>query len=1283
MDAASGLSRTFFLWVQPMLRTGFGKPLAAEDRLLVPKKLQPTEVYARFAELWQEAKKNDKEPSVVRILVTMFRWDIFVEILIQVCMAVARIGSVLLLRRLVGIITNSSSDAEQVLGIILAVSLGLVNFTDGIMNTLANWRFAMMLHMMLGIFGQASFRKGMVLHPSSQDKFRRGDIVNLALSDCNRLLESVTVLTLGASAPIMLLFAMSFLVAILGPTVLVTFVIIITNVAIVRQVAKMQGKTFRGKAVQQGRRLGSLNEMLQSARFMKFYTLEEHYIEQVGKIRDEELHNLRWMKSSVAAAWPLAATVPICMTAVIFGFQLLLNGELPNAQDTIAVLALCRFMYLPFAFFGGAMGGLNIFFAVAGRLNGLLVQPEVELRPIAALPPVGKVEPRATLTIDDKNFRWDVNPKAPPTLKNISVQVPCGELWAVVGSLGSGKSSLLFAAAGGINSDGDGSVSVAGPTRALVTQEPMVLNATIRDNILFGEAPELEDRAMEERYVHALEVSALDQDLDALPVGDLTEIGEKGLTLSGGQKARVALARAVFGTQPDGLVLLDDPLAAVDAHVGEHMFQRCIVEALSGTTRLLVTNQLQYLDHEAVSRVLVMHEGRIVEIGTFAELSAKSGSHFAKMLASVGAGRSSDRASTTTAVGSLTAAESPTSGGAPDLLSPASKTSKRTTHVSLASQGTLSVRETKSVGVVTKSSYLFYLQALGGPPVLLLLAVASWSFSASEITPDLFIAFWQDDLFGRSQEGYFGMWLSIGVAAICINVLSRICWVLATVRAARRIHDGVFAKVVRCTMALFNRTPSGQIMSRLGEDQMLADWAVALQTEVLFIITGTVLNQMTLVITARPLVAPFIFVFGILFFCIREVHRRTNREAIRWYLLTKSALFQCFEETLAGASTIHAFGREALFHERLKHAMEENTAWLLARDATNLWVEQRLCLLGSLVVVTLAIQLIFLPGVVSSSVAGVAVIFALNSGTQLRFLVYFMVQVEGAFASVERIVEFSKGLELEPAYRRPQVDDRLEREQWPDATKGGLVFENVALRYRDNLPRALDGFSATLAPVEKIGIVGRTGSGKSSIISALVRLYPLEGGRILLGGVDLAECGLKLVRRTITIVPQDPVLFSGTVRGNLDPTGAVGDEELWSGLRRCGLEELVRGLDGGLAANVSEGGRNFSVGERQVLCLTRALLRRTRVLCLDEATANVDPTNDQRIQRVLSTEVQGMLVLTIAHRLHTIMNTDRILVVDKGGLAQLDTPAALMQQEGIFRELAERAGLSKSDATKL
>jgi ATP-binding cassette subfamily C (CFTR/MRP) protein 10 len=323
----------------------------------------------------------------------------------------------------------------------------------------------------------------------------------------------------------------------------------------------------------------------------------------------------------------------------------------------------------------------------------------------------------------------------------------------------------------------------------------------------------------------------------------------------------------------------------------------------------------------------------------------------------------------------------------------------------------------------------------------------------------------------------------------------------------------------------------------------------------------------------------------------------------------------------------------------------------------------------------MAAQMVLIPGHVSDVVGSVALIYALQLGFSLKTTCYFMVQAEGVLASSERIAELTNEPEQEPVRVLPE-DEHLQASGWPGQTETVLAFEDVCLRYQPHLPRALDGITAQLLAGEKIGIVGRTGSGKSTIMGTIFRLFEIEKGRILLGGQDISRIGLRALRRQITIVPQDPILFSGCLRQNLDPLGVRTDDELRSVLSRCYLDELMQGLNGGLSAAVAEGGSNFSLGERQVLCLARALLRQAKVLCLDEATANIDPTNDKRIQDVLSNDFGDCLMLTIAHRLHTVIRYNRIMVLDAGRLAQLDTPANLLAELGIFQGLANQAGIT-------
>lgn len=1282
MDNAGPVSRAFLLWVDPMMWAGARRPLGADEALKLPRRLHPANLQQIFEQAWTTElaaaalkTKQDQNrqvlPSFVHVLWRILGDYIVRSMALQTFVVVMKCACVLQLRRLIQIV-NADDDERRGEGLALSAGLMVCNFLDGMMGSLAAGQLQLALYGCLICWAQATLRKGSLLHPSVQGKHPRGTLVSLALSDLNRIVESSSILMYGLSAPVMLVFAFALMAFLLGPMVFVAILVSIVGTYAIHRAGKLQGASFRSKMAFQGKRLAVLNEMLQSVRFTKYYVLEEHYEAKMLDFREKEVSALRWMKMSLAFNWPIAACVPTGVSIMIFVLHILIHGDLPDKADTFAVLALSRFLYLPFAFFGTFLGGVGMFRAAGGRLRSLLLEPEVQYHSLpsaltsngeaSSIVPDRKSSPQYGVSICNKDFCWSPDTNATATLQSITVEVPRGQLWVIVGELGSGKSSLLAAILGGIDERGtrdhERSAVASGPSRTYVAQEPMVMNATLRENVIFS-AQDVKDETLEAAYTAA----ALWPDLEVLPAGDQTEIGEKGLTLSGGQKARVALARAVVATKPGGLVLLDDPLAAVDAQVGAHLFEECIVDALSGATRLLVTNQLHFLDHVGVSQIVVMDAGKIVEQGTYTELLDDRESYFSRMVSAQGGkdrqeGRQSMRKSQ---------AKPPVMQSLRNSLMPA-PIDKR------VSTNTLTTAEGKREGAVVWSTFRFYFKSLGGCHVFMMLAFCSWMFHWCEVLPDVTLALWQDDVFELSRDSYLWIWLAVAIVSLGLCLMSRISWSLATTKAAKQIHLRLLSRVIHCPTSFFDKTPSGRIMNRLGEDQALVDWTSALMLEVMCIVVCQALDQLSLVIISRPLVGPFVIFYACCFFAIREIHRRASRETIRWWMVTKSQVFNSFEEIVSGAPTIYAFGREAQFRARFEDALLANVQWLMSKDSSGLWAEQRLALVGAAVVGTLGAQMVLVPDVVNGSLSSIAIIYALQLGFTLKTISYFMVQVEGVFASVERIMEFSDNLEQEPAWHLP-LDKKLEKDAWPN-DQCELVFESVRVRYLQIMAPALDNLSLRLRAREKVGIVGRTGSGKSTIMGALFRLFPLEQGRILIGGVDTATIGINLLRKQITIVPQDPILFSGDLRKNLDPVGVRSDDELWQALKRCSMAEMVEGLEGQLAARVAEGGGNFSVGERQVLCLARALLRNARILCLDEATANVDPTNDQRIQQVLSKEIADCLVLTIAHRLHTVMHSDRVLVLELGRLAQLDTPANLLAQPGIFRDLANEAGIS-------
>jgi ABC-type multidrug transport system fused ATPase/permease subunit len=1260
-DEAGCLSRALFLWAQPMVRAGFSRPLQENDGVMLPRRLVPKVIHNEFSIAWQaELSSKSGQPSLLKILWRVLGGYLRLALIVQVGVVVTKFGCVMLLRRLVQIVSEGE-DESRGQGIVVIVLLCFLSCTEGVLAANASYNYQLSLVGLSGCFAHSVLRKGMILHPDVQEGNKRGDLVNLALSDCNRLFEMSLITMQGLLAPLLLVIGFVLLSVILGPLVLSAFVISSAASVILHRLGKLSGASFRNKMKCQGNRIAVVNEFLQSVRFTKYYVLEEHYKSQVMHHRHLEMRHLRRQKLAGVLNWFTAAGVPCIITAFILSFYRLVHGGLPAPEDTFALIATVRFMYLPFAFFGDFLNAVNIILAATGRLRKLLMLPEVQPAPLL---PICNSEDGAAVLINGQSFSWYSNPAQPVALASIDMQIPQGELWVVVGEIGSGKSSLISAVLGHVLATGSDSSSPAvqssGPSRAYVSQEPMIMNATIKENIIFG-TDDFKNN-MQIAYEEALWDTALGPDLEIMPARDFTEIGEKGITLSGGQKARIALARAVFASKPGGLVLLDDPLAAVDAHVGAHIFEHCICKALKSTTRILVTNQLHFLANPAISHIIVMSHGSIAEQGTFEQLTTNTTSHLSRMASTLGGIEAwkSKRSESKDFVQRPLGNKEPADQKIPD------------------PSAVLTDKEASREAAVTWTTMFFYVRQVN-PCLFACAVIGCWFFHLGELLPDLFLAAWQDDIWAMTQDTFASLWLIILFSGWLILLLSRTSWIVIAEHAGKRIHTKMLERLLCCTTSFFDRTPSGQIMNRFGEDQSLVDWIAPMFLEVLFLVSFKGLDMLALPIIAYPQGAPIIGFVLVAFMLGREVHRRSNRETIRWWITSKSPLYSIFEEALTGVPTIFAFGREQYFFNRFEDALTLNLRWILSREASNHWANQRFCFIGAVVVATFAAFMLFTSSPVSTSFGTVAIIQTLMLGENFQWMSYFLVQVEGMFTSVERARQFTSLLEQEPP--RFQPADKSLALDWPPV-QSSLEFRSVSIRYFPHMPRALDSLTIHILPLENIGIVGRTGSGKSTIMGAVFRLFPLESGQIIFGGVDVSSLGLAFLRTRITIVPQDPVLFSGDLRRNLDPLSKHSDSTLLDTLKQCGLEEIVNKLEGGIHAAVAEGGTNFSVGEKQVLCLARALLRKARILCLDEATANVDPTNDARIQKVLSSDLENCISMIIAHRLHTVMNCDRILVLDAGKLAQFDKPQVLLSQPGIFQNLADKAGLRHAEASK-
>ncbi|XP_038070620.1 multidrug resistance-associated protein 4-like [Patiria miniata] len=857
-------------------------------------------------------------------------------------------------------------------------------------------------------------------------------------------------------------------------------------------------------------------------------------------------------------------------------------------------------------------------------------------------------------------------------LDGISIHVEPGELLAVIGPVGCGKSSLLMALLGELPTVSG--VNVVSGRVGYTAQQPWILSGTLKDNILFGLPHE------PAKYQRVIRQCALSRDIALLPDGDLTLVGERGVTLSGGQRARVSLARAVYSDAD--VYLLDDPLSAVDPAVGRHLFDRCILSYLSEKPRILVTHQLQFLDK--ADKILVLKQGKVADYGTYHQLQ-KHGVDFAALLKKKSKKGDYDG-----------------EGGEPPTLerqlSMMSRTSVCSTAVSVPEfefEAPVNiVPEETAVGTVGIGVYLRYFRA--GASLLLLLFWLLMVFGAQAVfsLSDWWLSQWayseEQDLAAQnltSQDGeYFVQYdkrtyfIQPYAIMCCVTIVA--CFVRSFlffhifVTAARNLHNQMFSAIIRAPMKFFDDNPVGRVLNRFAKDigfmdellpSTFTDFLQIMVLTLATVIVITVFNPLCLTFTL-PIVIVFIFT--------RRYFLASSRDVKRLEANARSPVFSHLSATLTGLSTVRAFKAQQRFIEEFDEFQDKHTrAWFLFL-ATTRWFGVQLDSFSVLFVggvsFTSVLAVNFLE--LNSGIVGLSLTYAINLMGAFQWGVRQSAEVENQMTSVERVgqyVDIKSEAALETDYKPP-----------PDWPKYGLItFEGMSLSYTDDGPLVLKKINCCFRPKEKVGIVGRTGAGKSSLMTVLMRLAE-PTGTIMIDGIDTALIGLHDLRKKVSFIPQDPVLFSGTLRRNLDPFENHEDPDIWRALEEVELKPVVEELPDKLEAILTEGGTNFSVGQRQLLCLARAILRKNKILIVDEATANVDIRTDRLIQATIRQRFKHCTVLTIAHRLNTIMDSDRVLVLDAGRLIEFDEPYILLQKEdGIFMNMVQETG--KAETAKL
>lgn len=1071
----------------------------------------------------------------------------------------------------------------------------------------------------------AMYKRAFQLSVEGRGKMPSGKLLTLLSADISRVDDAAEYFHCMWVAPIVIIVTIILLCLQIGASGLIGFVIFVVAIPLTTLNVKWY-LSFRQKSMEwTEKRTKLLAELLGNMSVIKMFTYELPFLSQLNNFRAKEMGYLKKLLYTRSLNETMTLNLPLIASVLSF----VVFSRLGNAFDPALIFTALQYFNALRPPLNQVPKSLSLAVDATNALGRLAEFFEADT--MCERAPVNEqldVAVRANAT-----FAW------PEFSVHADMEIPRGQLTAIVGPVGSGKSSLLSGLLGDVATTG--SVALGGRV-GYCPQEAWIQNATIRDNILFGQPWD------EDKYWRVIDKASLRRDLDLLGARDLTEIGEKGINISGGQKQRINIARALYFDAD--IVLLDDPLSAVDAHVGAALFKNAILDLKrQGKTVVLVTHALHFLPQ--VDYIYTLDGGRIVQRGRYADILQGP---FKQLMDQFGGDTTQDEDSKDEApVHSSDIADEKKIGDSPAADTPGDR---------------LMMDEERKLGSVGWRVYAAYLKC--GPGWIVLAAAFAAGMTGTSVMSTVWLTFWSEDKFREAGSFYQGIYAVLGVVSSVFTLLTGMAMTANAVRASRGLYDRALRRVFFSPTSFFDTTPLGRILGVFGKDVDTLDNVVPEMVRIALLVLANMIGAVVIISINFPYFLAAMAGVSIAYVTYALYYRRSARELKRLDSMLRSAHYAHFSESLGGMSTVRAYGEDERFvAENARRLDIQNRAFLLTR-ANMMWLESRLGWLGVGLMLIVALLCVFAGGrTINAAQIGMCLTFMSSISGALQGLVHVSIEIEQSMNSVERITHYC-GIPQEAAY------EGAAPAAWP--CEGGIQFNKSVMAYRPGLPAVLKGVSLAVQPGERVGIVGRTGAGKTSITVALYRLVELMSGSVTIDGVDIATIGLRPLRQAISIIPQDPVLFSGTLRSNLDPFEQHDDIELYDALDRAGL--AGRSLD----AMVDVGGSNLSIGERSLVSLARAFVKRAAITVLDEATAAVDMQSDLAIQRAIRAECQRsrQTLLGIAHRLRTVIGWDKILVMDAGEVAEFASPLELWDARGIFRSMCEQSSITRGDIAR-
>uniref|UniRef100_A0A182RBN2 ABC-type xenobiotic transporter n=1 Tax=Anopheles funestus TaxID=62324 RepID=A0A182RBN2_ANOFN len=1273
-DDANLFSKIVFYWVRPLIAKGVsGKLKRSDDLFDLPEAL----TLHRVTEKLQSALNTTT--SLLKALHRCFGWEFYLVGLLRLFGDLSGFAGPILLGGLLRTedngngttITDPTDPNAMVDYRAYYYALGL--FISALVSAFSavhfNWRMTFVSSKMRMSIVTAIYQKSLT---AKQLQTARPEILNLMSTDTDRIVNSCISFHSFWSIPFQLFTTLYLLYTQLGVAFVAGVLFAVLLIPINRKIAQKIGQLSQGLMSAKDGRVTITTEAISGAKDIKLNAWEDVFIGKIHNRREEEMHFLARRKYLDALCVYFWATTPVLMCLFTFGTSILLGKPL-TAATTYTSVALLNMLIGPLNAFPWVLNGLTEAWVSLKRVQELFDLPDVNLqecyRPLSATDASFSNSSKrpVVLAIKDGNFEFEIKRSRNDlklvqediidfAFRDLTLQVRQGELVCLEGPVGGGKSSLLQVIMGYFKCVA-GAVAISTDINegfGYVAQTAWLQQGTIRDNILWGEIYD------EARYKAVIHACALQYDLDALR-GDSTGVGEQGRTLSGGQKARVALARAVY--QNKSIYLLDDILSALDAHVASHIIRHCLFGLLKDKTRIVVTQHAMVLNR--ASQILHVEAGQV---------SQSDAPNVGSLLSDY-----DDYDEDTSTTLSLANGTSP-------YVAVRQEEDQRSTDSVL-------MEESREFGHLDRRVLGAYWQATGRS-LGLWVVIAVLMMQISRNLTDAWLAYWVGTtnqtpgnnttlaesptiLEQKSSEGllamvdhllvptvtngtassfyYLGVYATLAISNSLLTLVRAFLFAYAGLKAAKCIHDRLLHSVLYTKLQFFDIVPLGRILNRFSSDVYTVDDTLPFIMNILLAQFFGLLGALLISLYAMPWLGLLIVPLVPIYLSLQNKYRYASRDIKRLSSNALSPLYAHFTETLQGLTTIRALRGEKRFQRDFLYKLGESIKAQLSAAATQQWLGLRLQLLGAFLVGGSGLlAAITSAHMTSPELVGLAISYALSITGLLSGLLYAVAETEQELVAVERIDQYCQ---LEPEVNADGSADPPFG--WP--SQGVVVFDNVHMRYREHLPYSIRSININVKPCERISIVGRTGSGKTSVVAALLRVAPLDKGTIAVDFVNISTLPLDVLRSRIALISQDPFLFNGTIRDNLDPRAVHVDSEIWEAITCCLASPLVQAL-GGLYAQLDVSGANLSAGQKQLLCLTRALLKKSKIVLIDEGTSNLDFESESAIQLVLKNAFRGRTVIVVAHRLRGILDTDQVFVMQDGTVIEQGVPRDLAEQ---------------------